>query len=134
MKNYSEEIETAVKEIAASMKGRGSLRVISAGAIPVTEYAGNPDGVADFTMEALKNPTPDKKDVYEAFFDYAEKLKENHPAWDSESYIKARFGSAYEKMAEIAPEAYQKYEQKLHPQEISQKKNYIKPETTISYN
>ncbi len=85
-------------------------------------------------MEALKNPTPDKKDVYEAFFDYAEKLKENHPAWDSESYIKARFGSAYEKMAEIAPEAYQKYEQKLHPQEISQKKNYIKPETTISYN
>ena len=57
MKNYSEEIETAVKEIAASMKGRGSLRVISAGAIPVTEYAGNPDGVADFTMEALKNPS-----------------------------------------------------------------------------
>ena len=57
MKNYSEEIETAVKEIAASMKGRGSLRVISAGAIPVTEYTGNPDGVADFTMEALKNPS-----------------------------------------------------------------------------
>ena len=57
MKNYSEEIETAVKEIAASMKGRGSLRVISAGAIPVTEYTGSPDGVADFTMEALKNPS-----------------------------------------------------------------------------
>ena len=57
MKNYSEEIETAVKEIAASMNGRGSLRVISAGAIPVTEYTGNPDGVADFTMEALKNPS-----------------------------------------------------------------------------
>lgn len=57
MNNYSEEIETAVKEIAASMNGRGSLRVISAGAIPVTEYTGNPDGVADFTMEALKNPS-----------------------------------------------------------------------------
>ena len=56
MKNYSEEIETAVKEIAASMNGRGSLRVISAGAIPVTEYTGNPDGVSDFTIEALKNP------------------------------------------------------------------------------
>lgn len=57
MNKYSEEIETAVKEIAASMNGRGSLRVISAGAIPVTEYAGNPDGVSDFTMEALKNPS-----------------------------------------------------------------------------
>ena len=56
MSKYSDEIEAAVKEIAASMKGRGSLRVISAGAIPVTEYTGNPDGVADFTMEALKNP------------------------------------------------------------------------------
>ena len=56
MKNYSEEIETAVKEIAASMNGRGSLRVISAGAIPVTEYTGNPDGVSEFTMDALKNP------------------------------------------------------------------------------
>jgi DNA-binding beta-propeller fold protein YncE len=56
MKNYSEEIETALKEIAASMNGRGSLRVISAGAIPVTEYTGNPDGVSEFTMDALKNP------------------------------------------------------------------------------
>jgi len=57
MNNYREEIETAVKEIAASMNGRGTLRVVSAGAIPVTEYTGKPDGVADFTMEALKNPT-----------------------------------------------------------------------------
>ncbi len=85
-------------------------------------------------MEALRNPTPDKKDVYEAFFEYTGKLKENHQAWDSESYIKERFGEAYEKMAEIAPEAYQKYEQTLHPQEISQEKKYIKPETTMSYN
>ena len=56
MKKYSEEIETAVKEIAASMNGKGSLRVVSAGAIPVTEYTGKPDGVADFTIEALKTP------------------------------------------------------------------------------
>ena len=54
MKKYSDEVETAVKEIAAAMKGRGSLRVVSAGAIPVTEYTGNPDGVSDFTIEALK--------------------------------------------------------------------------------
>ena len=56
MNNYKEEVETAVKEIAASMNGRGSLRVVSAGAIPVTEYTGSPDGVSDFTIEALKTP------------------------------------------------------------------------------
>ena len=56
MNNYSAEIETAVKEIAASMNGRGTLRIVSAGAIPVTEYAGSPDGVKDFTLQALKNP------------------------------------------------------------------------------
>ena len=56
MNNFREEIETAVKEIAASMNGRGSLRVISAGAIPVKEYSGSPDGVLDFTLEALKTP------------------------------------------------------------------------------
>ena len=56
MKNYSDEIETAVKEIAASMNGRGTLRVISAGAIPVIEYTGSPDGVSDFTIGALKTP------------------------------------------------------------------------------
>lgn len=56
MNKYSGEIESAVKEIAASMNGRGTLRVLSAGAIPVTEYTGSPDGVADFTMAALKTP------------------------------------------------------------------------------
>ena len=56
MSYYKEEVETAVKEIAAAMNGRGSLRVISAGAIPVTEYTGSPDGVSDFTIEALKTP------------------------------------------------------------------------------
>ena len=61
-------------------------------------------------MEALRNPTPDKKDVYEAFFEYAGKLKESHPDWDSESYIKERFGKAYDKMGEIAPKAKEKYE------------------------
>lgn len=56
MKLYDSEVETAVKEIAASMNGRGSLRVVSAGAMPVTEYTGSPSGVADFTIGALKTP------------------------------------------------------------------------------
>ncbi|MBR5401490.1 MAG: tetratricopeptide repeat protein [Treponema sp.] len=56
MKEYDSEIETAVKEIAASMQDRGTLRVISAGAVPVTEYEGKPSGVSSFTVEALKTP------------------------------------------------------------------------------
>lgn len=56
MKGYSSEVETALKEIAASMNGRGSLRVICAGAVPATEYTGAPDGVSDFTLAALKTP------------------------------------------------------------------------------
>ena len=54
MKLYDAEIETAVKEIAASMNGRGTLRVVSAGAVPVTEYTGSPSGVSEFTVGALK--------------------------------------------------------------------------------
>ena len=56
MKLYDAEVETAVKEIAASMNGRGTLRVISAGSVPVTEYTGVPSGVSDFTIAALKTP------------------------------------------------------------------------------
>ena len=59
-KLYKTEIETAVKEVAAAMNGYGTLRVISAGAIPVTEYIGKPDGVKDFTLETLKNPVSQK--------------------------------------------------------------------------
>ena len=56
MKLYDSQVETALKEIAASMKERGTLRVISAGAVPVTEYTGSPSGVSDFTIDALKTP------------------------------------------------------------------------------
>ncbi len=56
MKGYSSEVETALKEIAASMNGRGTLRVICAGAVPATEYTGAADGVSNFTIDALKTP------------------------------------------------------------------------------
>lgn len=52
-----EEIETAVKEIAASMAPNSTLKVISAGAIPVLEYTGVPSGVENFKLESLKNQT-----------------------------------------------------------------------------
>jgi len=54
---YEEQIETAVKEVAGSMKGNGVLRIVSAGAIPVTEYTGKPDNLGDFKLQALRNGT-----------------------------------------------------------------------------
>lgn len=53
---HTEATETAVREIAAAMQGRGTVRVISAGAVPVLEYVGPPDGIGQFSMGALKNP------------------------------------------------------------------------------
>ncbi len=50
---YNREIESTVREIAASMKG-GVLRIISAGSIPAVEYVGNPDAIGDFSLSALK--------------------------------------------------------------------------------
>lgn len=53
---HKEALETAVREIAASMHGEGTVRVISAGALPVLEYTGSPSGIEKFSVSALKNP------------------------------------------------------------------------------
>lgn len=53
---YKTEVETAVREISAAMNGKGTLRVISAGDIPSTEYIGAPDRIGNFSLDALKNP------------------------------------------------------------------------------
>ncbi len=53
---YSEAMENAVKEIARSMNGNGTLRIVSAGSVPILEYEGNPAGVEKFTASALKTP------------------------------------------------------------------------------
>lgn len=53
---HAEATETAVREIAAAMRGRGTVRVVSAGAMPVLEYVGPPDGIEKFSLSALKNP------------------------------------------------------------------------------
>ena len=54
---YGREIESSVREIAASMKGMGILRIVAAGAIPATEYVGRPDLLGDFSLAALKTKT-----------------------------------------------------------------------------
>lgn len=54
------EIETAVREIAASMSGRGTLKIVTAGKMPLTEYQGNPDLCRLFSLDAVKNPVCDE--------------------------------------------------------------------------
>ena len=52
---YKNEIQTAVKEVAQSMNGSGTLRIVSSSYIPVTEYIGSPDKIGDFNTDSLKN-------------------------------------------------------------------------------
>ncbi len=51
---YGSELENCVKEVAASMNGKGTLRIVAAGAIPAVEYVGRPDSLGDFSLAALK--------------------------------------------------------------------------------
>lgn len=53
---YEEAVNTAVKEIAASMKGKGTFRIVSAGNVPLLEYSGSPNNAANFSVKGLKNP------------------------------------------------------------------------------
>lgn len=52
--SYRREIESTVREIAASMKDMGTLRIVAAGSIPAVEYIGKPGSLGDFSLEALK--------------------------------------------------------------------------------
>ena len=53
---YDESLESAVKEIAASMQGKGTLRIVSAGTVPLIEFEGNPSDAFKFRAQNLKNP------------------------------------------------------------------------------
>lgn len=55
-RQYAQAVETAVKEIAASMDKGGTLRIVTSGAVPVLEYEGSPKGALKFSTKALKNP------------------------------------------------------------------------------
>lgn len=69
---YQEQMENAVKEVVASMNGKGVLRVVSASSMPVTEYVGNPEGVKNFSLEAIRNPVSNNVN-----FDLALRLASN---------------------------------------------------------
>lgn len=57
---FGEQINAAVREIAASMKNRGTLNIVSASKIPALEYSGKPSGALKFDVAALKNPVSDE--------------------------------------------------------------------------
>lgn len=57
---FGEQINAAVREIAASMKNRGTLKIVSASKIPALEYSGKPSGALKFDVVALKNPVSDE--------------------------------------------------------------------------
>lgn len=53
---YGQAINACIRELAASMQGVGTVRLISSGAIPVEEYYGDPSGLFNFSYKALKAP------------------------------------------------------------------------------
>jgi hypothetical protein len=53
---YTEAVNAAVRDIAAAMNGRGTLRIVSAGENPIPEYAGNPAAATAFAAEKLRTP------------------------------------------------------------------------------
>ncbi|MBQ2081650.1 MAG: VWA domain-containing protein, partial [Treponema sp.] len=59
MEEYEEQVNTAVRELAAAMNGHGKITVISVGDIPVTEYSGSPDNLNTFSTKALKSTYTD---------------------------------------------------------------------------
>ncbi|MBQ0039347.1 MAG: hypothetical protein KBS64_02830 [Treponema sp.] len=59
MKAYEDRLNAAVREIAQSMDGRGTMTIISAGKVPVNEFTGNPAQLSDFSAKALKCPYAD---------------------------------------------------------------------------
>lgn len=56
---YHAEMETAVREIAAAMNGRGTLRIVAAGRNPTIEFSGNPRSASEFRMSSITTATSD---------------------------------------------------------------------------
>ncbi len=54
--DYAQAIDSAVREIASSMNANSTLRIVSAGQIPVTEYEGSPSLMEQFSSANLRTP------------------------------------------------------------------------------
>lgn len=51
---YSGQMQAVVRELAGSMNGEGTLRIIAAGAVPASEYKGNPRSAELFSSRAVR--------------------------------------------------------------------------------
>lgn len=63
MREFEEQVNSTVREIAASMKNRGTVRIIGLGSSPVKEFTGNPLDLSDFSVRALKTEYTDNVHV-----------------------------------------------------------------------
>ncbi len=54
--DFSSAIDTAVQEIAKTMPSNGTLRIVSAGMSPLTEYEGYPELMKTFSSNNLRTP------------------------------------------------------------------------------
>ncbi len=54
MRDYEEQVNTAVREIAASMEGKGMVNIVSASSVPTTEFTGSPTDLSNFSVRSLK--------------------------------------------------------------------------------
>ena len=53
---FREQIDSAVREISKAMNNRGTVRIVSAGRVPVTEFTGRPFDCENFSSTGLKTP------------------------------------------------------------------------------
>ncbi len=51
---FTEQIDSSLREMCSALNNRGTVKIISAGKIPVTEYTGTADGCRDFSSTGLK--------------------------------------------------------------------------------
>lgn len=61
--NYKETLQSAVRDIASAMNGKGNLHIISAGSVPILEMSSNPQSMMTFSPNQLKSPVTDQAAV-----------------------------------------------------------------------
>ncbi len=59
MKAYEADVQYAIREIAASMNGKGTMRIVSSGYIPTSEIIATPNEMLNFNIKQIKTEYSD---------------------------------------------------------------------------
>ena len=59
MKAYEADVQYAIREIAASMNGKGTMRIVSSGYIPTSEIKATPNEMLNFNIKQIKTEYSD---------------------------------------------------------------------------